>query len=191
MRVPSLLIVLCLLNCVELSAKRFISDQELWKHVVTVDRLAWEEREGLKKVNKQVDEENFIRRIYLDITGKIPTYEQMLAYRKAKVMNKRQVLIETLLDSPGYVSHYSNFWLDLLRNPYSDPEGFRHKEFTRYVERFLYENRSYDKIVYDFIMANGMVQNNPEVGFFLRDKATGTMDTDLPPQTVPLPSIRI
>jgi hypothetical protein len=170
-------IALFVLFITQLSANRFINEQKLWKHVVTVDRLAWQERDGLKKINKQVDDESFVRRIYLDITGKIPTYDQMLEFRQSKAVNKRQLLIEELLDSTGYVSHFSTFWFDLLRNPYSDPEGFSHKEFTRYVERFLFENKKYNEIVYDFFTAKGMAQHNPSVGFFLRDRGTNSMDT--------------
>lgn len=156
---------------------RFIQDTDLWKHVVTVDRLAWQERDGIKKVNDQVDDENFVRRIYLDITGKIPTYQQMLAFRKSKDIAKRQKLIDQLLDSPGYVSNFVNFWNDLLRNPHRDPEEHNHREFTRYIERFLYENRPYNKIVYDMIMAQGMVQENQAIGFYMRDEGTNEMDT--------------
>jgi len=160
-----------------LAASRFISDQELWKHVVTIDRLAWQEREGVKKINKIVEDETFVRRIYLDITGKVPTYEQMLSFLKNKDINKREVLIEKLLDSPGYVSHFSNFWMDLLRTPYGDPEDFNHKEFSRYIERFLTENRPYDTIVYDMLTAKGSVQQNQAIGYYMRDEATDPMDT--------------
>ena len=169
-----ILINILIFNCY---ADLHIDDRALWKHVVTVDRLAWAERSDIKKVNKQVNDENFVRRIYLDITGKIPTYDEMLAFRKSKDVNKRQKLISALLNSPGYVSYYSNFWQDLLRNPKGDPEDHNHKEFTRYIERFLYENKSYDKIVYDMLTAKGSVQENQGIGLYVRDRATGPMDT--------------
>lgn len=169
-----ILINILIFNCY---ADQHIDDKALWKHVVTVDRLAWAERSNIKKVNKQVNDENFVRRIYLDITGKIPTYDEMLAFRKSKDVNKRQKLISALLNSPGYVSYYSNFWQDLLRNPKGDPEDHNHKEFTRYIERFLYENKSYDKIVYDMLTAKGSIQENQGIGLYVRDRATGPMDT--------------
>jgi hypothetical protein len=154
------------------------ANQELWKHIVNVDRLAWQERDGQKKINKQVDDEDFVRRIYLDITGKIPTYEQMLEFRKTKSVNKYSDLIDKLLDSPGYVSHYTVFWQDLLRIPAGgDGDRIYHKEFTRYIERFLSENRPYDKIVKDLVMANGTVEQNPAIAFYVRDKDTGVTDT--------------
>ena len=117
-----------------------LSEKDLWKHVVNIDRMVWSTREGQKKINKHVDDESFVRRIYLDITGKIPTYDQMLEFRQSKNVNKYSVLIKELLNSPGYVSHYTVFWQDLLRNENSDSDRFYHREFTRYIEKFLSEN---------------------------------------------------
>jgi hypothetical protein len=158
-------------------AGRHIDETNLWKHVVTIDRLAWQERQGVKKINKPVSDQEFIRRVYLDITGKIPTYEQTVSFLKAKHINKRGILIDELLDSPGYVANYSNFWLDLLRNPYGGAEDHSHKEFIRFIERVLSENWSYDKIVKHLMTAEGSVQENQAIGFYMRDKETGTMDT--------------
>jgi hypothetical protein len=175
------LLILCILTssfCLSsLHAGRHIQDRDLWKHVVTLDRIVWQERNVSKNISKTVDDENFVRRVYLDITGKIPTYDQMLAYRKSKDVSKRQKLIENLLSSPGYVKHFSVFWQDLLRNPYKDPEDFNHREFTRYIERFLHNNKPYDKIVYDLVMAEGKVQENPAIAFYARDSETGPSDT--------------
>ena len=98
-------------------------------------------------------------------------------FLKSKNIQKRVLLVEELLDSPGYVAHYSNFWLDLLRSPYSDPEDHYHKEFTRFIEKFLYENWSYDKVVMKLMTSEGLVQDNQAIGFYLRDKETGPMDT--------------
>ena len=154
-----------------------LSEKDLWKHVVNIDRMVWSTREGQKKINKHVDDESFVRRIYLDITGKIPTYDQMLEFRQSKNVNKYSVLIKELLNSPGYVSHYTVFWQDLLRNENSDSDRFYHREFTRYIEKFLSENKPYDKIVYDLIMAEGTVSENPAIAFYNRDKDTGTVDT--------------
>jgi hypothetical protein len=160
-------------------ASRHIDDKNLWKHVVNLDRLAWEEQSSLKKINKQVDDQEFVRRIYLDITGKIPTYQQLTEFLKSKEINKRGKLIDELLDAPGYVSNFSNFWNDLLRNPYGNvtPEADFHKEFSRYIERVLAENRPYNEIVFDMIMSEGTLQQNQAAGFWMVDSQTSTHDT--------------
>lgn len=166
------LFILCANTLVSAASK------DIWKHVVNVDRLVWQERSDQKKINDLVDEESFVRRIYLDITGRIPTYEQMIKFRKDKSIDKFPKLIDELLDSPGYVSHYTVFWKDLLRvHSENDNERYKHKEYTRYIERFLAENKSYDKIVKDLIMAEGSVYENPAMAFYGRDKGTGFTDT--------------
>ena len=65
--------------------------------------------------NSLTTDSQFVRRIYLDITGTIPTLEQTEAFLKSKDSKKRQRLIDRLLNSPGYASHFYNFWADVLR----------------------------------------------------------------------------
>ena len=170
-------IIALLLNHLVALGSPHIKESDLWKHVVTIDRIAWQESDGVKNINKSVDELNYVRRIYLDITGKIPTYKQLTKYLNSKQVNKRSKLIGNLLNSSGYVTNFTNFWNDLLRNPYDDPTFHQHKEFTRYIERFLYENRTYDKIVYDLLTAEGTVQENQAIGLYMRDRNTDVMDT--------------
>jgi len=158
-------------------AGKHIDDRDLWEHVVTIDRLAWSEREGSEKINTLVKDQEFVRRIYLDISGKVPTYEQFVSFIKSKDVNKREKLISKLLDTPGYAIHMSNFWLDLLRVPYGDLIDFNHKEFNRYIERSLFENKSYDNVVKELILAEGPISTNPQIGFYRRDFETNVMDT--------------
>ena len=50
----------------------------------------------------------FVRRVYLDIIGRIPTRGETLAFLESKEPNKRTKLIDQLLASDGYVSHHFN-----------------------------------------------------------------------------------
>lgn len=159
-------------------ASRHLSAKKQWSHVVTIDRLAWQEREGVKKVNKLADDPTIVRRLYLDITGKIPTYDQFVSYLKDKNINKRQQLIDELLDTAGYASNFANMWGDLLRIRYDEEESKNHHEdFKKYIERVVYENKSYDSIVYDLLLAEGHVTQNGGVSFYFRDDETDPMDT--------------
>ena len=36
--------------------EKWVSNESLWKHVVTLDRVAWSERDGVKDINDQVDD---------------------------------------------------------------------------------------------------------------------------------------
>jgi len=162
-----------------LSAATHLGDKELWNNVVTIDRLAWQEREGIKKVNKLADDQTLVRRLYVDITGKIPTYEQLVRFLKDKDINKKQKLIDSLLDTPGYASNLSNMWGDLLRIPYREGGDLanHHNDFKTYIERLVYENKPYDKMVKDMITAEGLVMEDGGVSFYYRDFQTDPMDT--------------
>lgn len=154
------------------------SREDLWKHIVTIDRLTWQERESHKKINKQVDDINFVRRAYLDITGRIPTYQELKDFISEKNPLKKQMLISKLLNSPGYVSHFSNFFMDLLRVPNeSDPYKINNREYTRFIERSLSENKPYDQFVKELITAEGEIQDNPAIGYYAVDRNSNVMDT--------------
>jgi len=70
--------------------------------------------EGLKR-NKQTNNSEFVRRVYLDIIGRIPSFEETRAFLASKNKSKREDLIDELLDSYGRTSRQFNFWADLLR----------------------------------------------------------------------------
>lgn len=56
----------------------------------------------------------FLRRVYLDVAGKIPPVAEVRRFLADSTPDKRQRLIERLLDSPGYISHFSTVWRLLL-----------------------------------------------------------------------------
>ncbi len=66
-------------------------------------------------------DEEFLRRVYLDLTGRIPPVEKTRAFLESKEPNKRAVLIDELLSTPEYGQHFANRWCDLIvpRTPIS------------------------------------------------------------------------
>jgi len=60
------------------------------------------------------DDAEFLRRAYLDIAGRIPRVSEALEFLEDKGPDKRQRLIDQLLEGPGYVQHFGNIWRDLL-----------------------------------------------------------------------------
>ena len=62
-----------------------------------------------QEMPKPISDEKFIRRAYIDILGRIPTYDE------GQSLTSRKELIDNLLDSKGYTENMFNFWADLLR----------------------------------------------------------------------------
>jgi len=130
-------------------------------------RKGYEER-GIKPVAPATDEV-FLRRVYLDISGAIPSYQQTLEFLNSKDPQKRWRLIDRLLKGPGYVSHFYNFWGDLLRIK-SRIKGIPRNEYSNWIKEALKENRPYDKMVYQLLTASGNSHDTGAVGYYLRDE---------------------
>ncbi|MFT7514216.1 MAG: hypothetical protein ACI9QL_003437 [Candidatus Omnitrophota bacterium] len=117
-----------------------------------------------------VNDETFVRRTYLDIAGRIPTFQETMAFLGSQEADKRPRLVEDLLDSEAFVHHMFTWWADLLRakSRLSNqvPGG---NEYVEWIKNNIRENRPYDEVVYDLITAEGYPRDNPAVGYYLRD----------------------
>ena len=65
--------------------------------------------------NAIASDQTFLRRVYLDIGGRIPSLTEATEFLKSTNPQKREDLIDELLSSPDYVSNMYNFWADTLR----------------------------------------------------------------------------
>ncbi|MES2709486.1 MAG: DUF1549 domain-containing protein [Verrucomicrobiota bacterium] len=119
-------------------------------------------------MNAPAGEATLVRRLYLDIIGRIPDQEEAKAFLESADPAKRSKLIDQLLASDGYVSHWYNWWSDILRVQ----TGQRDESGTAYAEwikNALRTNEPYDKFVSDMITAKGFVWDNGAVGYYVRD----------------------
>lgn len=119
--------------------------------------------------NPPTTDAQFVRRIYLDITGTIPTYQQTQKFMSSSDPNKRAQLIDDLLNSDGYASHWFNYWADVLR--YTDNLSFdvRGEPYRQWIKQSLAENKPWDKFVHEILTAEGLVWQSPMAGYLLRD----------------------
>jgi Protein of unknown function (DUF1549)/Protein of unknown function (DUF1553)/Planctomycete cytochrome C len=101
-----------------------------------------------------VDDGTFMRRLYLDVIGLLPTPEQLEAFLADTAADKRDRLIRTVLDNKlAYAEHWLTFWNDLLRNDYEGTgyiDGGR-KPISTWLYRSLLENRPYDQFVRELV----------------------------------------
>ncbi len=123
--------------------------------------------------NPLASDEVFIRRVYLDVVGRVPTKKETLEFLNSQESNKRAALIDTLLASDGYVAGSYNFWADVLRmktNPYasgqSAPAGYA---WERWMKDSLRDNKPYDVMVRELLTASGKSYENGAMGFYIRD----------------------
>lgn len=120
------------------------------------------------KPNAPANDETMCRRLYLDIIGRIPTKDELTAFINDQDTGKRAKLIDKLLNSEGYVSHWYNYWADILRVQ----TGMRNEAGAAYadwVKKSLRSNMPYDQFVRELVTAKGYVWDNGAVGYYMRD----------------------
>lgn len=120
--------------------------------------------------NEPATDEEFLRRVYLDVAGTIPTYKQANAFLTNKSPDKRKRLIDQLLNSRESAGHLYNYWADILRLRDSQTtNNAPGRVYSQWVKECMERNKPYDKWVYEMITAEGKYFDNPATGYLLRD----------------------
>jgi len=120
--------------------------------------------------NSIASDEVFLRRVYLDVVGRIPSLEETKKFLDSTEPQKREDLIDELLSSPDYVSNFYNFWADTLRLVQYPQANIVGEPYMAYVKDQIRQNRPYDQWVYEMLTADGKLWDNPATGFQLRDE---------------------
>ncbi|MCB1233618.1 MAG: DUF1549 domain-containing protein [Verrucomicrobiae bacterium] len=128
-------------------------------------------KQGFKSFNEALPDDLFVRRVYLDIIGRIPTRAEFLRFAESAREDKRAALIDELLSSPGYASNLFNYFGDMYRlNCDADfNNGVRMEPYIQWWKDSLAQNKHYDQIVREMITATGNLGQAPASGFLLRD----------------------
>ncbi len=120
--------------------------------------------------NSRTNDAVYCRRTYLHLAGRIPTFEEVLAFITSKDEEKRSKLVDNLLNSHGHVSHMFNYWANILRLQDSPINNNQIAQpYQEWIKKSLSENTPYDKWVTQMITAEGRIWDNPAVGFSMRD----------------------
>lgn len=120
--------------------------------------------------NPRLDDELFVRRVYLELGGRIPRLAEIGEFVQSKDSKKREKLIDSLLSSHDYVSHMYNYWADILRlqdHPINNNQIAQ--PYHEWIKDSIRTNMPYDKWVHTMLTAEGRMWENPAVGFAMRD----------------------
>ncbi len=120
--------------------------------------------------NAKIDDATFLRRAYLSIGGRIPTIEEAEAFHAIAETGKRAELIGELLGSEAFVSHFYNFWADILRMTDGGPSKNAFIHYQLWLKQALRENMPYDQMVYELVSARGKTWENGATGYYHRDR---------------------
>jgi hypothetical protein len=121
------------------------------------------------KLNAPLTDEVFLRRVYLDVAGRIPSPEESDRFLQSTAPDKRARLIDELLDGEGYVSHTFNWKADQLRLVTKGFPGQPGWIYDEWVREAIRSRMPYDEFVRRLVTAEGYLWENGAVGFYLRD----------------------
>jgi hypothetical protein len=134
------------------------------------------EREGIPHAPLSNDYE-FCRRVYLDLTGRIPTPDQLKAFITGADPNKRDKLIDELIESQAWVDQWSYWYGDLVRNCGNRIGNPALKHFDAWIRQSFKEDKPYDQFVTEMLTVSAPNTNwMPDAaasGFLTRWHITG------------------
>jgi hypothetical protein len=122
------------------------------------------------KPNPTASDAVLVRRLYLDITGRIPTLEETRKFVESRDPAKKTKLIDELLAGDGYTSQMFNYFADLLRLTDNNKARLASQAYEEWLKKKLKANTPFDQLVRDLITTEGAVWDSGAVGFYLRDE---------------------
>ena len=124
------------------------------------------------------DDATFIRRVTLDLAGRLPSLEETRAFLADAGPSKRDLLIDRLLESPDYADYFANKWAALLRNKRGQPTHQRgNYAFHAWIRDALVANKPYDQFAREVLAASGDIASNPPVAWY-RQVTTASMQLE-------------
>jgi hypothetical protein len=111
------------------------------------------------------DDATFLRRASIDICGTLPTREEVTEYLNDTSPDKRQRLIDRLLNRPEYASYFTLKWADILQNRGAGYATSKQRAgttlFASWIKDSLESNKPYDQFVSEILTATGSQNENP------------------------------
>lgn len=147
-----------------------------------IDELVYKKLQRVKVVPSELcSDDEFVRRVYLDLTGLPPKAEVVTAFladpRETKI--KRDELVDRLVGGPQFVDFWTNKWADLLQvnRKFLGEEGS--SALREWIKQSLAKNQPYDQFAYEVLTATGSNIENPAAGYYkvLRDPTAAMENT--------------
>jgi hypothetical protein len=115
----------------------------------------------------QAGDAAFLRRVALDLTGRIPTAGRVSAFLADRRPDRRRRLIDELLADDTYGRNFGTIWYHLLVVPTDDNSRAIHPSFKDWLAKQFNRNRAWDQVVTDVLTAQGSRDANPATVFWM------------------------
>ena len=111
-------------------------------------------------------DDEWVRRVYLDIAGRIPTLEEVKQYLSDESPRKKTALIGELLDSQDYVRNFTTIWANNCIGRRT-PRRVSRKGMEKFFREAFAKNRPWDEVVVDIVTGEGHFEENGAVNYTL------------------------
>jgi hypothetical protein len=136
--------------------------------VAFIDRLieeAWN-KAGVKPAKPASDEE-FLRRVYLDLLGRIPNVAEAKAFLHTRESGKREKLVEYLLGHADFAQNFATEWTILLIGRKNQGRMVDRESLTSWLRKQFASSRPWNEMVYDLVTSSGSNKENGAVNYIL------------------------
>jgi hypothetical protein len=132
-----------------------------------IDKLTFARLRKLNLVPSELaDDAEFLRRVYLDVIGTLPTPEEARRFLADRRADKRSRLVDELLERSEYADYWSLKWADLLRVERQILGRKRAYAYYRWLREAVARNRPYDEFVRELITADGLLNEVAPASFY-------------------------
>ncbi|MEM7394677.1 MAG: DUF1549 domain-containing protein, partial [Verrucomicrobiota bacterium] len=131
-----------------------------------VDELVFQQLDALQFLpSDPCTDGQFIRRLHLDVLGSLPSVEDTRRFLDDSDPDKREKIIDRLLNDPAWPRYWAQKWGDLLRASKLQLGEKGVRKFSYWLERSFSRNRPYDVFAKELITARGHTWLNPAANF--------------------------
>jgi hypothetical protein len=142
--------------------------REVGPVVAAIDReIAARLTESRIAASPAADDAEFLRRVYLDLAGHIPTWNRAADFLDSRDPEKRAKLIDELLSSADFGRHQAETWAPLLAP--RDPANTKYQpdRFSPWLAQELNRNVGWDRIAAELVSLTGEVKDRPQSAFLM------------------------
>ncbi len=111
-------------------------------------------------------DDEFLRRAYLDTTGRLPTVAEAKTFLEDSSPSKRQALVDQLLATDDFAAFWSLKWCDILRSNSKKIKVAGVHKFNRWVFETIRDDRPFDEFARELLTANGSAFENPAANYW-------------------------
>ncbi len=133
-----------------------------------IDQLieeAWKNA-GVKPAKPAADDE-FLRRAYLDLLGRIPNVQEARAFLQTRERDKRDKLVTYLLDHPDFAKNFATQWTVLLIGRGNQGRMVDRASLTSWLRKQFASDRPWNEVVHELVSSTGSNKENGAVNYVL------------------------